>query len=184
MREVWLKQNHRAILFGMAPPALGTLLAVLWLGWLGASASAWVLGLAWLTVGIGVLMLAVLAVQFRQPRIAYQNGKLFLNLRSGAPVGVPIEFVEAFLLSVGPAMLPGREDERTETRTLTIRLADRAAEWADVEVKPALGKWCGGYVTIRGTWCEPLNVAIVNRLNQRLAEVQQLNRENQAKEVA
>jgi hypothetical protein len=26
-------------------------------------------------------------------------------------------------------------------------------------------------VTIRGTWCEPLSVGLVNRLNQRLAEV-------------
>jgi hypothetical protein len=183
MREVWLKQNNRAILFGMVPPALAILVASLWLGVLSPSASVWIWGIAWSILIAGMLMLAVLAIQLRQPRIAYRDGKLFLNLRAGAPVGVPIEVVEAFLMSVGPAMLSGRNDDRRETRTLAIRLADRAEEWASVEVKPALGKWCGGYVTIRGTWCEPLNVALVNRLNQRLAEVQQLNRKRQPGEV-
>jgi hypothetical protein len=184
MREVWLKQNNRAVLFGMVPPVLVCLIAAIWLAWMGASASGWAWALAWSILGAGVLMLAVLALQFRQPRIAYRDGKLCFNLRAGALVEVPIDVVEAFLLGVGPAMISGRDDGRTETRTLNVRLAERAEEWANVDVKPALGKWCGGYVSIRGTWCEPLNVALVNRLNQRLAEVQQLARERQPKEVA
>ena len=49
--------------------------------------------------------------------------------------------------------------------------SDRAEAWHRQEVKPGLGKWCEGYITIRGTWCEPLSVGLVNRLNQRLAEV-------------
>lgn len=184
MGEVWLKQNRRAILFGMAAPAMAVLLALGWLGWFGPSAAAWGKGLAWSIAAVGGLMLAVLAVQLRQPRLAYRDGKLYFNLRAGSPVGVPIEFVEAFLMGVAPAMLSARDEDRTETRTLTIRLAERAEEWADRDVKPALGKWCGGYVMIRGTWCEPLSVTLVNRLNQRLAEVQQLNREQQSREVA
>jgi hypothetical protein len=34
-----------------------------------------------------------------------------------------------------------------------------------------LGKWCGSYITIRGTWCERLSVELVQRLNVRLAEM-------------
>lgn len=184
MREVWLKQNTRAILFGTVPPALLVLLAALWLGWWGASAGAWARGLAWLIVALGVVALANLGFQLRQPRIAYQGGRLLLNLRGGPPLQVPIDVVEAFLLGVGPAMLSGDDADTRETRVLNIRLAERAEEWAHREVKPALGKWCGGYITIRGTWCEPLNVTLVNRLNQRLAEVQKQVHEQHSKDVA
>ena len=52
-----------------------------------------------------------------------------------------------------------------------IRIADSATEWRQQEVKPQLGKWCEGYITIRGTWCEPLSIDLINRLNERLAEV-------------
>jgi hypothetical protein len=98
---------------------------------------------------------------------------LLVNLRAGKPVAVPIDVVEAFLLGQGPAMLTNRRGDLREARVLTIRLAERAEEWANVEVKPALGKWCGGYIAIRGTWCEPLSLDLVNRLNYRLAEVKQ-----------
>ena len=58
--------------------------------------------------------------------------------------------------------------------TVVIRLAELPQDWADVPgIKPALGKWCGGYITIRGTWPEPLKCFhLVNGLNRRLAEVQ------------
>jgi hypothetical protein len=36
-----------------------------------------------------------------------------------------------------------------------------------------MGSWCNHYVTIRGTWCEPLSVELAARLNARLASVQQ-----------
>jgi hypothetical protein len=43
-------------------------------------------------------------------------------------------------------------------------------------VKPALGAWCDSYVTIRGTWCEPLNGELIRRLNRRLREVTEQTR--------
>jgi len=67
--------------------------------------------------------------------------------------------------------LPGKRNQRTETQTIVIRIADKAVEWRQQDVKRQLGSWCDGYVTIRGTWCEPLNIEVVNRLNRRLAEV-------------
>jgi hypothetical protein len=79
--------------------------------------------------------------------------------------------VEAFFVGQGPAELPGGMARSQETANLVARLAQRATEWAQRDVKPALGRWCEGYVTIRGTWCEPLNTELVRRLNRRLAEV-------------
>jgi hypothetical protein len=86
---------------------------------------------------------------------------------------VPIELVECFLLGQGPTWLPGKKYAKTETVTLVVRLAERAVEWSHRSTHPMLGTWCDGYITIRGTWCEPLSLDLVNRLNQRLAEVQQ-----------
>ncbi|HEX4131608.1 MAG TPA: hypothetical protein VHZ24_16335 [Pirellulales bacterium] len=86
---------------------------------------------------------------------------------------VPIEVVEGFLLGQGPSYLPGKEASRSETRTLVVRLAERATEWEHVAMPPRLGSWCGHYITIRGTWCEPLSVDLVNRLNMKLHEAKQ-----------
>jgi hypothetical protein len=69
-------------------------------------------------------------------------------------------------------MLPGKKHKHTEVRTLVIRLADRATDWSNREIPPMVGRWCGGYITLNGAWCEPLSVELVNRLNGRLAEVQ------------
>jgi hypothetical protein len=78
--------------------------------------------------------------------------------------------VEAFFLGQGPAKLPGSPNAQ-QTVNLVARLAQRETDWARREVKPALGNWCDGYITIRGTWCEPLDNELVRRLNRRLKEV-------------
>lgn len=180
MTEVWLWQNRRAILFGMAPPTLFILALLVWLsGLLAPPPAGWLRIVGWILVGVGGIVVLALAWQLRQPRLAYREGALIVNMRAGNPIKVPIDVVEAFLIGQGPAMLPGKRDNRTEARMLTVRLAERAEEWAQQEVKPALGRWCGGYITIRGTWCEPLNLALVNRLNARLAEVQRQHRQAQ-----
>ncbi len=170
--EIWLRTNARALLFGMVPPALFALMGVLLLvGLPGREPPDWLR-----IVGTGVLVLSLvvlgaLAWQIRQPRMAYRPGKLLLWLRPGGPIEVPLEVVECFLLGQAPSLLPGKRQRESKSSALVVRIADRAAEWHQQEVKPQLGQWCDGYITIRGTWCEPLNVDVVNRLNQRLAEV-------------
>jgi hypothetical protein len=57
------------------------------------------------------------------------------------------------------------------TVNLVARLSQRHTEWATQKVQPSLGKWDEGYVTIRGTWCEPLNGELIRWLNRRLKEV-------------
>jgi hypothetical protein len=112
-----------------------------------------------------------LAFQLRRPRIAYENGRLLFWLRSGAPISVPVEAVECFWMGQSESLLPGKRHRDTETAAIVVRIAEKAIEWHHQSVKLQLGKWCDGYVTIRGTWCEPLNIELVNRLNQRLSEV-------------
>jgi hypothetical protein len=169
--EIWLRTNRRALLFGMLLPAVVAAAGlVLVLGLPGRVPPMWLRG-----VGAGILALSLatilaLAWQLTRPRLAYRPGELLVWL-GGVPIGVPIEVVECFLLGQAPSLLPGKRSMHTNATTLMIRIADAASDWHQRDVKPQLGQWCGGYITIRGTWCEPLGVPLVNRLNQRLAEV-------------
>jgi hypothetical protein len=166
--ETWLRPNKRAVLFGMVLPAIGTLLglalAFLPTFWPARVAGGVLAALGGLTVGWLLWLL-------RPPRLAYCDGQLLLWMRPGDPIRMPIEAAEGFLLGQAPSMLPGKRHRTSESQALVLRIAESAHDWQEQEVQPELGKWCGGYVTIRGTWCEPLSVALVNRLNQRLAEV-------------
>jgi hypothetical protein len=183
MSETWLRPNTRALALGMLMPALATALLAVWLsGIVVAPPVGWFRLAAGLLLSGGVFLLVALLIQMRQPRLAIADGSLLVNLRSGSPLRVPLEIVEGFLLGQSPTLLPGKRHRQSETRTIVIRLADRAEEWSHIDVKPSLGKWCDGYITIRGTWCEPLSVDLVNRLNARLAEVQRAERESQVAE--
>ena len=170
--EVWLRTNRRAVSIAMAVPlaaaAIGLLLA---LGLPQREPPAWLRGVGLLLMALAAGMMILLVLQWRRPRMAYRRGELLLWLRGGAPIEVPIDVVECFWYGQAPSLLPGKQHERTEAAAIVIRIAERAADWRHQEVKPQLGTWCEGYVTIRGTWCEPLSVEVVNRLNRRLAEV-------------
>jgi len=171
--EVWLRNNRRALALGAVGPLLvafvGLALVVLSTGDGALGRSAQILG-AVMTL-FGIVSAILLMVEISRPRLAYGDGHLLVRLRGGPPVRVPIEIVECFLLGQGPSMLKGHHDPR-ETSTVVVRLDERAEDWSQVDVKPALGSWCGGHITIRGTWCEPLDVDFVRRMNARLAEVQ------------
>ncbi len=175
MRETWLGSNRRAVLLGAIIP---TLLVVSGMGlFIGSGANdgaplAKNMGLG--VFAIGDIWLLSVCLQLRRPRMAYDQGQLLLYVRHGEPLRVPIELVEGFLLGQGPTMLDNSQAEKWETSTLVIRLSEKAQEWGHVEVEPALAHWCDHYVTIRGTWCEPLSVALVQRLNARLYEVSKL----------
>ena len=118
---------------------------------------------------MGASLLVGLGFQLWFPRIGYATGYVAFNL-SRRPTYVPIDVVEAFLLGQGPALLPGERHRRTETRTVVVRLREKAEEWSKTEVNPRLASWCDSYITIRGTWCEPLDVDVIKRLNRLLAE--------------
>jgi hypothetical protein len=170
MNEVWLRPNRRAIWFGCAPPllvalagawmAIGSSVQIGWMQWGGAALTA---------AGFG--MVAVLLRQMRRPRIGYAQGQVLFYLQAGQPIAIPVKIVEAFFLGQGPALLPRGMSRKQQAVNVVARLAQRETQWARREVKPALGNWCDGYVTVRGTWCEPLNADVIRRLNHRLKEV-------------
>jgi hypothetical protein len=161
MRETWLRPNRRALWFGSVPPLVVAALGA-WLAW-GSTVSA---PRAWQWI----VLVAALAAQLVRPRVAYLKGHVLFYLRAGRPIAVPVAIVEAFFVGRGPTTLPGALGTK-ETMNLVARLAERETDWARRDVKRSLGSWCDSYVTIRGTWCEPLEPELIRRLNRRLKEV-------------
>ncbi len=169
-REVWLKSNRRAMAFGLILPA-----AVALSGWsLIAYSEADTRLLDWLGWGLivlGALMCGTLIHLMRMPRLAYDSGSLLVFLESGVPRRVPIELVEVFFLGQDAGTMGMPRADEVEVATIVVRLAERAEEWHDRDVKRALGRWCDGYIIINGTWCEPIQRELMERMNKRLVEV-------------
>ena len=167
MREIWLRSNRRAILFGCVPPLALAAIG----GWLffGLAASVWH-WLGFILIITSLLLVGILLSQLRHPRIAFCDGMVLFHVRVGQPIAVPVEIVESFFFGQGPAHLPA-VTKQPQTVNLIARLSQRHKEWASQKVRPSLGSWCDGYVTIRGTWCEPLNSELIRRINRRLKEV-------------
>jgi hypothetical protein len=170
MQETWLKPNRRAILFGCVPPLIFAAIGA-WLAFaLGRPVgSFWRLLGSFLTIP-SLAMIGTMLSQLRHPRIAFRDGMVLFFVRVGQPIAVPVEIVESFFFGQGPAHLPA-VTKQPNTVNLIARLSQRHTEWANQKVRPALGKWSDGYVTIRGTWCEPLNSDLIRRINRRLKEV-------------
>jgi len=169
--DVWLSPNRRAVGFAFAVPALlGSFGLYLALSRIGAGAGGtWQTALGLVLLVAAVVIMVGLVAQIRQPRVGYDDGHVIFNLRGGQPLRVPVECVEGFLLGQGP-ITPGESSGHHKlTRTVTVRLAESATEWSQVDVNVRLASWDDGYVTIRGTWCEPLDVNVVNRLNRLLS---------------
>ncbi|MGD9722361.1 MAG: hypothetical protein AB7O59_12725 [Pirellulales bacterium] len=170
--EVWLRTNKRALWLGVVP-LVAVALAGAALAMFAPAGPPW----GWLRgAGIAVaLFFALLAAAyfagFRRPRLAYDSGRLLVGMRLGSAVAVPIEVVECFFLGQAPSLLPGSRYRDSKTKTIIVRLAEAATDWHRRPVEPRLGSWCDGYITIRGTACEPLSLELVNRLNSRLAEL-------------
>jgi hypothetical protein len=160
--------------------ALGLAVALDWFSAAPPLARLLAFGLA----ALGGILLAVLLWYARQPRLAYDGRHLLVYLRPTAPIAVPIDAVECFFLGSGLRELPGHAGREVEVAQISVRLAERATQFADADVKPALGKWCGGYITIYGAWCEPLSIELVHRLNSRLAEAHTAMRDRVSAEPA
>jgi len=168
MTEIWLHANRRVLLLAMLPVTLlGGIGGMVFLskeipfpGWLGIGG-----------LGVAGLLLLGLVRQIFQPRIAYRGECVLFYLKASGPISVPRNIVEAFFQGEGPAHLPGTSGQQTKSVNLIARLAQRETHWQRREVKSALGSWEDGYVTIRGTWSEPITGEVIRRLNERLAEV-------------
>lgn len=122
----------------------------------------------------GVLCLLIFAVFFvlmRRPRVGFAADHLHLELGSTAPFQLPLDVVECFFLGQGPSFVGKGAVAQADASNVVVRLAERATEWHKRDVRPALGHWCDGYITIRGAWCEPIDGDVVERMNSQLAAV-------------
>jgi hypothetical protein len=178
MREVWLRTNRRALAMGMILPGLILAGSLGGLAWAAGTGRHWAIGLAFFSGALLALwMLGELLFALWQPRLAFEGGKLLVFLEPTQPTPVPIEIVECFFLGQGPSELPKLAGREPETQNVVVRLAESAAEWKHRDVKPAIGHWCEGYITLRGSWCERITPTIMQRLNRRLAEVHRERKE-------
>lgn len=105
------------------------------------------------------------------PRIVLDGREVVVRLRPLRGERVPLEVVECFFL--GSRLEPPPTGDGTRgghrVRTLVLRFAERAAEFADRRTLAAWGDWREGSATFDGRWCEPLSVDLVRRLNRDLA---------------
>jgi hypothetical protein len=172
MAESWLGTNRRALALGMILPiVLGVILGAA-LVWSVRTNQHWSLQLMLLVISAApIWMLGELLFAVTRPRVAYEDGELLVYLEPTRPTRIPIDIVEVFFLGQGPSVLPPLRDREPETQNVIIRLAESATEWKHRDVRPALGQWCESYITIRGSWCEPITPGLMRRLNSRLAEV-------------
>lgn len=162
--EVWVRPNRRAILIGCLPPLLGAILCGLLAWWLGRSAWWWAVTLS--LPAVGLLILATLILfQITIPRVSHEPGSLYLYVGQHAPVRLPTRIVECFFLGQGANELGTSE---AETRNLVVRLAERETDWHHRELRRSIGHWCDGYITLNGIWCEPIDEALIRKLNHQL----------------
>jgi hypothetical protein len=113
-----------------------------------------------------------------RPRLAITPRHLLVYLRGWYPWHVPLEAVECFFIgqAASPVQVRHPSGGRVETVTVVVRLAEKARQWHQRPIDPKQGSWKDGYITILGTWCEPLDGDVVNRMNHRLAEIKRARR--------
>jgi len=171
--EIWLHPNRRALWLGMIVPVLGAALgaALMWAGW--ARTTPW----EQLAVALGAVLLLLhlfllggLVWVMRLPRIARVHDEIWFYLAGATPEKVPLDAVEAFL-SGKSASVVGR-DRTAEAASIVVRIADRYPDYHERPVKPSLATWTDGYISIRGTWCEPITIDLIKSLNRRLNQAQ------------
>ena len=179
MREIWLRPNRRAILFGCVPPLVLAAIGVWIIFAFSESSSSFSRWLGLFLIVTSVAMIGIMLSQLRHPRIGFHKGMVLFYVRIRQPIAVPVEIVESFFVGQGPAHLPA-VSKQPQTVNLIARLSQRHKEWVSRKVRPSLGNWSEGYVTIRGTWCEPLNSELIRRINRRLKEVKGEIREHVA----
>ena len=169
--ETWLKPNRRVLLVGL----IGTLMLIglaVWLCWSVNPIRYWI-GFCLLPPAFMISML--IFIRMKRSRLGYRHGMLWVDLGPGKPVSVPIDAVECFFLGSRETPSSGRWGMQSRAISIVVRLAEKAVQYHDRSVTTALGTWQEGYITILGSWCEPVSPALIARLNQRLLEARRMS---------
>ena len=172
--EIWLRPNRRALALGAAIGVLVT--AAGWLPLLtGPPMNGFVRwGLA-LIGAVGAISAIAFLYSIQRPVVAYQDGRLLVTTGAGRPRQIPIDAVEVFFLGQGGTNVKPR-GQKAEARNVVVRLAEREKQWHQQEMPRVLGKWQDGYISLNGTWCEPIDGDLLKRLNHQLVEIKRARR--------
>ncbi|MFO0868046.1 MAG: hypothetical protein U0935_03790 [Pirellulales bacterium] len=177
MAECWLRPNPRAVWPLLVLPVLAVAGGLAVLLWTVLSGQSWYLRLAAaIPPAVAAAMLVTLIRWSRLPRLACDDGELLVYLDGLTPARIPLDVVECFFGGQSDALLPGPTDRPVRTAAVIVRLAEAASAWQQRPVRPSLGKWADGYITLRGTWCEPITPALLKDLNARLVAAQRVER--------
>lgn len=168
MTEIWLQSNRRVYLVPIVAAEILSVAAII-VGLVFHQNTAGVLGFSLFSLISAGFWLA----SKQAARIAFDGRNVRFYTGLAQPAVIPLELVEGFWIGKGPAYLQGKDDYKTETTTLTVRIAERAPEWEKLPTDVRVAAWCGHHITFRGIWTEPLNVDVANRLNQKLYDAQQ-----------
>lgn len=185
MRECWLRPNRRVLVAAIVILLLVATAVSAWMALLWRQDAHWALKLPLGLMTIWIWMRVVLLIEHVcRPRVAYQQGELLLFLRTRRPIHLPVSVVECFFLGQTDSMLAAARDaesgeEVAKTRAIVVRLAEAATDWHQRDVRPDLGRWCDGYITIRGTWCEPMGPVLVKKMNSQLAAIHRQQRQEE-----
>ena len=171
--ETWLKPNRRVLLVGLIAGLMLAGLAVL-LCWSVDPIYFWI---GFCLLPVALIFSLIIFSRMQRSRLGYRNGMLWVDLGPGKPVSVPIDAVECFFLGSRETPNSGRWGMQSRAISIVVRLAEKAVRYHDRSVTAALGTWQEGYITILGSWCEPVSPALIARLNQRLIEAQRASGE-------
>lgn len=170
--EIWLRGNQRLLGVGMLTAMLMLLVCGLMLYFFRDAIAVTIISIC----AAGVITMAALMFWVgRLPRIAYdsETREVLLYLPGPTPYRVPLDLVECFFLGSGITQMPGQPSRDVQTKNIVVRLAERAEDWHRRDLTLSIGKWCEGYITIRGLYCEPFDVETIKHLNTLLHQAQQ-----------
>ena len=177
--EIWLRTNPRPFLAALVAPALLAALGVAWIWWaITSNASIWLTAAGPIFILAGLLLACVLVWRSKLPVLARQSDQLLLFMDGAKPIPIPLKVVECFFTGQGDALLKDRQGKELEASAIIVRLAESAKEWHHRDVAPKYAHWCEGYITLRGTWCEPIGPDLLRQLNKRLVESQKAQKAN------
>ena len=175
MAETLLRSNRRAasmLCVAAAWPAVLGLLLLAWGRRIDQTIISWT---GVLMVLVGVLLVRRQLVLLIPPRLG-AGTRSFTGLRARihSLAGAAGRCRVFFYWPSAQRVARGASDgwpSRERDRRGAIGRTGHASGISDASIR-SLGKWCDGYITIFGVWCEPLDGDFVNRMNHRLAEVE------------
>ncbi len=174
--EVLLKNNSRACGVLVALSIVPALVGVVIVGVTWSRPMSIIAIFGWFML-LGGTVLTVRQVWWLiLPRLACSEDELLVYFSGFQPDRLPLDVVECFFLGQAPTMINHPTGDVVESSTVVVRLAERAKQWHDRDVPQIMGRWHDGYITVRGTWCEPIDRQVVSRMNSRLAAIKRVRK--------